>query len=103
MILYDGLLSPQVFLEVMTGKCFLVSADNQLELVEEILDIELGEGQCWSYPFSETKDIVENDKNVVFVEIVNINEECERERLYRWFEAPEEWTKEEFEKRLSEV
>ena len=103
MILYDGLLSPQVFLEVMTGKCFSVSADNQLELLEKILDIELGEGQCWSYPFSETKDIVENDKNVVLVEIVNINEECEQERLYRWFEVPEEWTKEEFEKRLSEV
>lgn len=103
MILYDGVVYPQAFLEVLTGKCFSVSAANQLELVEKILDSELGEGQCWSYPFSETKDVVENDKNVVLVEIVNINEKCEMERLYRWFELPDEWTKEEFRKRLSEV
>lgn len=58
---------------------------------------------CCSYPFSETKDAVENDKNVVRVEIVNINEKYEMERLYRWFELTEEWTKEKFAKRLSEV
>ena len=103
MILYDGIVYPQAFLEVMTEKCFSVSAANQLELVEKILDIELGEEQCLSYPFSETKDVVINDKNVVLVEIVNINERCEMERLYRWFELPEEWTKEKFAKRLSEV
>lgn len=45
MILYDGIVYHQVFLEVMTGKCFSVSAANQLELVEKILDSELGERQ----------------------------------------------------------
>ena len=103
MIKYDGIIYPQAFLAVMTGKYFCVTADNQLEEIEKILDEELGEGQCWSYPFSETKDIVNNDKSVVLVEIVNINEKCEQERLYRWFEVPEEWTKEEFARRLSEV
>ena len=103
MIKYDGIIYPQAFLAVMTGKYFCVTADNQLEEIEKILDEELGGGQCWSYPFSETKDIVNNDKSVVLVEIVNINEECEQERLYRWFEVPEDWTKEEFAKRLSEV
>ena len=103
MIKYDGIIYPQTFLAVMTGKYFCVTADTQLEEIEKILDEELGEGQCWSYPFSETKDVVNNDKSVVLVEIVNINEECEQERLYRWFEVPEEWTKAEFAKRLSEV
>lgn len=103
MIKYDGILSPQTFLAVMTGKYFCVTADNQLEEIEKILDEELGGGQCLSYPFEETVNIVNNDKSVVLVEIVNINEECEQERLYRWFEVPEEWTKEEFSKRLSEV
>ena len=103
MIKYDGIIYPQAFLAVMTGKYFCVTADNQLEEIEKILEEELGEGQCWSYPFSETKDVVNNDKSVVLVEIVNINEECEQERLYRWFEVPEEWTKAEFAKRLSEV
>ena len=103
MIKYDGIIYPQAFLAVMTGKYFCVTADNQLEEIEKILDEELGGGQCWSYSFEETEDVVKNDKSVVLVEIVNINEECEQERLYRWFEVPEEWTKEEFVKRLSEV
>lgn len=103
MIKYDGIIYPQAFLAVMTGKYFCVTADNQLEEIEKILDEELGGGQCWSYSFEETEDVVKNDKSVVLVEIVNINEECEQERLYRWFEVPEEWTKEEFAKRLSEV
>jgi len=103
MIKYDGIIYPRTFLAVMTGKYFCVTADNQLEEIENILDEELGRGQCWSYPFEETEDVVKNDKSVVLVEIVNINEECEQERLYRWFEVPEEWTKEEFAKRLSEV
>lgn len=103
MIKYDGILYPQTFLAVMTGKYFCVTADNQLEEMEKILDEELGGGQCLSYPFEETVNIVNNDKSVVLVEIVNINEECEQERLYRWFEVPAEWTKEEFSKRLSEV
>lgn len=103
MIKYDGILYPQAFLAVMTGKYFCVTADNQLEEIEKILDEELGGGQCLSYPFEETVNIVNNDKSVVLVEIVNINEEYEQERLYRWFEVPEEWTKEEVSKRLSEV
>ena len=103
MIKYDGIIYPQAFLAVMTGKYSCVTADNQLEEIEKILDEELGGGQCWSYSFEETEDVVKNDKSVVLVEIVNINEECEQERLYRWFEVPEEWTKEEFAKRLSEV
>lgn len=103
MIKYDGIIYPRTFLAVMTGKYFCVTADNQLEEIENILDEELGRGQCWSYPFEETEDVVKNGKSVVLVEIVNINEECEQERLYRWFEVPEEWTKEEFAKRLSEV
>ena len=103
MIKYDGIIYPRTFLAVMTGKYFCVTADNQLEEIENILDEELGGGQCWSYPFEETEDVVKSDKSVVLVEIVNINEECEQERLYRWIEVPEEWTKEEFAKRLSEV
>ena len=103
MIKYDGIIYPQAFLAVMTGKYFCVTADNQLEGVENILDGEIGRGQCWSYPFEGTEDVVKSDKSVVLVEIVNINEECEQERLYRWFEVPEEWAKEEFAKRLSEV
>jgi len=103
MIKYDGVVCPQAFLAVLTGKYFCVTTDNQLEEVENILDEELGKGQCWSYPFSETVDVVKNNKSVVLVEIVNINEECEQERLYRWFEVPEEMTKEEFTKKLSEV
>lgn len=103
MIKYDGVVYPQAFLAVLTGKYFCVTADNQVEEIENILDEEFGKGQHWSYPFSETVDVVKNNKSVVLVEIVNINEECEQERFYRWFEVPEDMSKEEFTKKLSEV
>lgn len=103
MIKYDGVVYPQSFLAVLTGKYFCVTAGDQLEEIENILNKEFGMGQYWSYPFSETVDVVKNDKSVVLVEIVNIKDECEQERIYRWFEVPEEMTKEEFTKKLSEV
>lgn len=48
MIKYNGILYPQTFLAVMTGKYFCVTTDNQLEEIEKILDEELGGGQCLS-------------------------------------------------------
>lgn len=103
MILYDGVLSPQNYLQIVTGRCFCLHADNQIEEVENILDYELGVGTCWSYPLKETVEVVKNDNDVVLVEIVNINENCEQERLCRWFEIPDSLTKEEFLKRLNNL
>lgn len=43
-IMYNGVLTPRTYLEIMTGKYFCLHADNQLELVEKILDEQCGNG-----------------------------------------------------------
>lgn len=43
-IMYDGILTPQTYLEIMTGKYFCLDAENQLELAEKILDEQCGNG-----------------------------------------------------------
>jgi len=44
MIITDKILNPQTYLELMTGNYYSLTADNQLEDVEKILDREFGEG-----------------------------------------------------------
>lgn len=105
-ILYDRMLTPQQYLEIMTGKYFCLDADNQLETVENILDDEFGEGVYWSFVLDSIDEITENGHKVVLVEIVNIiirNDKAEQKKLYRWFEVPDNWTKEFVEKKLAEI
>lgn len=102
-IIYDKMISPQTYLEMMTGSYYLLNAANQLKQVEDILDEQFGEGACWSHALDDIGELLDNDVKVVLVEIVNINDDCQMNRLYRWFEVPEDWTKEVFKKRLSEI
>lgn len=105
-IIYDGLLNPQQYLEMMTEKYYCLDADNQLETVENILATEFGKGAYWSFSLDSIGEIIENGHKVVLVEIVNIiieNDKAVQEKLYRWFEVPEDWTKEFIEKRLKEI
>lgn len=49
---------------------------------------------------------MKNGHKVVLVECVNSankNGIAEQEKIYRWFEVPEEWNKEVFEERLKEI
>lgn len=105
-IMYDGVITPQTYLEMMTGKYFCLNADNQLELVEKILDEQCGKGLYWSFSLEDIGEVIKNGHKVVLVVIVNIvmkGDKAEQKTIYRWFEVPEEWTKAEFQKRLSEV
>lgn len=105
-VVYNGVLTPQAYLEIMTGKYFTLNADNQIEAVENILDKQFGEGVYWSFALDDIAEIVENGHKVVLVECVksaNKNGIVEQEKIYRWFEVPEEWTKEMFEERLKEI
>lgn len=105
-IMYDGVITPHTYLEMMTGKYFCLNADNQLELVEKILDEQCGKGLYWSFSLENIGEVIKNGHKVVLVVIVNIvtkGDKEEQKTIYRWFEVPEEWTKEEFQKRLSEV
>ncbi len=105
-IVYNGILTPQAYLEIMTGKYFTLNADNQIEAVENILDKHFGEGMYWSFALDDIEEVVKNGHKVVLVECVNSankNGIAEQEKIYRWFEVPEEWNKEVFEERLKEI
>lgn len=97
-IRYNGLLTAQQYLELVTDNYYCLNADNQLEEVEKIMDKEFGEGAFWSFALDDISEVMENDHIVVLVEIVNIvmkNGSAEQEKLYRWFELPFDCTKEE--------
>lgn len=87
-IKYNGILTVQQYLEIVTGKYYCLKADNQLEEVEKIMDREFEEGVFWSFALDDISEVMTNDHNVVLVEIVNIvmkDGRAEQEKLYRWF------------------
>lgn len=105
-IMYDGVLTPQQYLELMTGNYYCLDADNQLEIVEHILDERFGTNAYWNFSLESINELIENKYKVVLVEIVNIvekNNKAEQEKLYRWFEVPDEWTKEYVKKQLENI
>ena len=105
-IKYNGLLTVQQYLELVTDKYYCLRADNQLEEVEKIMDKGFGKGALWSYALDDISEVIENDHIVVLVEIVNIvmkDDSAEQEKMYRWFELPFDCTKEEIIKKLSEI
>lgn len=53
--LYDGIISARTYLEIMTCKYYCLRKDNQLEEVEEILNMEFGEGKFLNYPLEKIK------------------------------------------------
>ncbi len=68
-----------------------------------MLDEVMGKGKFKNYPLLDIESAISKDNNVVLVEITNLNDDNEEEKLYRWFEVPKEWTREEFLKRLGEI
>ena len=64
-IMYDKMLTPQTYLEMMTGTYYCLNADNQLEQVENILDDQFGEGAYWSFALDNISEVMENDHKVV--------------------------------------
>ena len=49
---------------------------------------------------------MKNDHKVVLVKIVNIvmeGDEAEQDNIYRWFEVPDDWTKEDVLEQLKKV
>ena len=84
--------SPQNYLEAVTGKCYIVSGDYDVDFIQEIL-VENGyTDELWDYPLSEIDHIVENNLNVVLVDCMIWNDDInEYGHEYRWFEVPEDF------------
>lgn len=94
MVKSERVYSPQNYLEAVTGNCYIINGDNDIELIENILEEQ---DYClWSYALTEIDHIVENKLDVVLVDCMVYNEEInEFEHVYRWFEVPEDFEEEE--------
>lgn len=86
MVKSEKLYSPQSYLEIVTGNCYMIDGDNDVEFIETILERE---GYClWNYPLSEIDHIVEEKLDVVLVDCLVYNKDNrEYEHAYRWFEV----------------
>lgn len=105
-IMYDKILSAQTYLEMMTGNYYCLNADNQVEQVENILEEQFGQGAYRSFALDNITEVMKNDHKVVLVKIVNIvmeGDEAEQDNIYRWFEVPDDWTKEDVLEQLKKV
>lgn len=96
MVVTNKLYSPQEFVEVLTGKYYTWTwdNDNDIEVIHDLLyhnGIESDESPLWDYPLNEIAHIVENNINVVLVDVAVWNEETRHfEHEVRWFEIPAE-------------
>ena len=105
-IMYDKILSAQTYLEMMTGNYYCLNADNQVEQVENILEEQFGQGAYRSFALDNITEVMKNDHKVVLVKIVNIvmeGDEAEQDNIYRWFEVPDDWTKENVLEQLRKI
>ena len=88
MVKSTSLYSPQNYLEAVTGKCYLLSGDDDISAIEQIL--AQNDMTLWNYPLTEIDHIVENELDVVLVECCVWNEEASQySKELRWFEVPE--------------
>lgn len=93
MVKSEQIYSPQNYLDGVTGQCYIINGDNDIDFIQNILD-KWGY-ELWNYPMSEIDHIVENDLDVVLVDCMVYNEETkEYEHVYRWFEVSEDFEKE---------
>lgn len=92
MVKSEKLYSPQNYLEAVTGKCYIIDGEDDIEFIQEIL-VENGYiDELWDYPLSEIDHIVKNNLNVVLVDCMVVNGETDEfEHEYRWFEVPEDF------------
>lgn len=87
MVKSEHIYSPQNYLEGVTGNCYIINGDNDIDFIQRVFDKM--DCMLWNYPLSEIDHIVENELDVVLVDCMVYNEETEEfEHVYRWFEVP---------------
>ena len=84
MVMSDSLFSPQTYVELVTGNCYIFD-DGTVKEIEHLLH-QNGLDFLWNYPLEEIDHIVKNQLNVVLVECVS--EEAPYITELRWFEVP---------------
>ena len=94
MVVTNKLYTPQEFVEILTGKYYIIDGDDDIEDIHALLiheGVESEENPLWDYPLNEIDHIVLNDINVVLVDVMVINDDDEFEHELRWFEIPAEY------------
>ncbi len=90
MLKSEKLFSPQNYLLSVTGNCYVIDGDNDVDTIESIL--EENDLCLWSYPLSEMDYIVENSIDVVLVECLILDEwSGDYEKVLRFFEVPDDF------------
>jgi hypothetical protein len=88
---YDKVISAQNYVQLVTGKCFIMNDADQTEQIERILTTE-GYGNLWNYSLNDLDEVLlhhcEDGTRYVLVEVVNINDQYEQEKIYRLYELP---------------
>ena len=93
MVKSEQIYSPQSYLAGITGRCYFINGDNDIDFIQGIFD-EWGY-ELWNYPLSEIGHIVENNLDVVLVDCMVYHEkEKEFEHVYRWFEVTPDFEQE---------
>lgn len=96
MVKSEKIYSPQSYLEAVTGKCYVISGEDDIEFIQEKLVRNGYTDTLWDYPLSEIDHIVKNNLNVVLVDCMVVNSRTDEfEHVYRWFEVPEDFKEEE--------
>ena len=85
MVQHDQLYSPQSYLELVTGHCYIVH-EGTVQEIERIL--KRNKLELWNYPLAEIVHIIENNIPVVLVECTS--SEAPYIQELRWFEVPAE-------------
>lgn len=84
----EKIFTPQEYLELVTGKTYIISSDNDVEAVELILEKEGYD--FWTYTFTEIEHVIDNEVPVVLVDYMIYNEDTkEFEHVLRWSEVDE--------------
>ena len=99
--------SPQKYLEMVTGKVFVVAGDDDCGFIDRKLEEE-GFSELWSYPLTEPEQVASLDSDVILVDCMYLAKDGEYQHMLRWFELPEKKNKriervyKELDKKLSE-
>ena len=91
MVVTKKLYSPQEFVEVLTGKCYIFRSDDDIEEIHDLLrenGLETEEYPLWDYSLDAIEHIVEHDIPVVLVGVLVEDDDGKLNQELRWFEIP---------------
>ena len=93
MIIYEKILSPRSYVEIITGNYYIINDENQYQETKEILR-QIGCNKLCDYSLANVKKVDSPRKKFVLVEFLIEGENDELDYECRWCEVPENVTTE---------